>query len=323
MWEGFAGAALSGLAQLGGGLFSAQGAAQQNQLSMQFAQNMQQQQNAWQAHQAFLQREAASRGQAVGNEFASDMAAAGREFSNWQADKAMGFSERMANTAYQRAMADMKSAGLNPILAYQQGGGPAPQGTAGSASTASATGASPGGASGSAPSASFVNENDALGRAMGNAVSSAVDTAKTLQGVDLMKSQEALTKQKEAESKAVQQNVDQDTKRKVEETRRTAGEADNTQATGDLIRAQTHSAGARAAVDSNAARVYGKYDSPAAPTFMERMGRIIQDAVESGRVPPTVQQYIPTPTQPGGSDFWGTSPRVQERARQNRERYSK
>jgi hypothetical protein len=40
----------------------------------------------------------------------------------------MQFQDLMSRTQYQRAMADMKAAGLNPILAYKQGGAGTPSG---------------------------------------------------------------------------------------------------------------------------------------------------------------------------------------------------
>lgn len=44
------------------------------------------------------------------------------------AQKQSDFQERMSNSAYQRAVADMRKAGINPILAYKQGGAGTPSG---------------------------------------------------------------------------------------------------------------------------------------------------------------------------------------------------
>ena len=84
---------------------------------------------AFNAHQAQLQRD--WQDAYYKRSLADSMASAkqAQDFSKSEREAAQAWQKMMSDTSYQRAVEDMKKAGINPILAYAQGGASTPGST--------------------------------------------------------------------------------------------------------------------------------------------------------------------------------------------------
>lgn len=74
----------------------------------------------------------------ITRDFNANQAQLNRDFQTTQLGEVERYDTAMSSTAYQRTVADMQAAGLNPMLAYSQGGASTPTVSAPSGSSASA-----------------------------------------------------------------------------------------------------------------------------------------------------------------------------------------
>lgn len=151
----------------------------------------------------------------LARDFTAAQTSAQQAYNSQEAQKNRDFQANMSNTQYQRAVGDMRAAGLNPMLAYSQGGAGNVGGSTAS-SAAPSVGAASAGSVGSA-GAPRAHDPNYTGSAAAAGITSAVGGAQKMLELDnLQKQGELLTAQKNKVDSEVPINRQQDQRMQTE-----------------------------------------------------------------------------------------------------------